>query len=111
MTPREAWARMLLCVRGLSEERVSAIVAQYPTPRALWEAFKEAEIAEEDARTKAALLDEGSSPTRGRKKKQKIAEAKHLLKDLGNDVRPVGEAVSARVYELLRAASYSDGDE
>lgn len=95
---------MLLCVNGLSEERVSAIVAEYPTPRALWEAVKEAEIMEEDTRAKAALL-QSLSPSKGRKK-EKLPQAQHLLKELGNDVRPVGEAVSAKVYEILRADDY-----
>ncbi|KAL7424025.1 Crossover junction endonuclease mus81 [Cryptotrichosporon argae] len=40
-TLRERLARMLLCVKGMSPERVGAVLDRYDTPLALWEAMKE----------------------------------------------------------------------
>jgi crossover junction endonuclease MUS81 len=102
-TVRETWAKMLLCVKGLGAEKVAAVVEQYSTPRALWDAFEQAEILEECARQKAALIE---TPTGRKTKKEPIPEARHLLKGLGTEFRPIGEAVSAKVYDIFRAADY-----
>ena len=39
-TLREKFARMLLCVKGMSAERVSSVLEIWETPRKLWEALK-----------------------------------------------------------------------
>jgi crossover junction endonuclease MUS81 len=40
-TLREKFAGMLLCVKGMSAERVSAVLDVWDTPRGLWDALKE----------------------------------------------------------------------
>ncbi|ELU44676.1 DEAD-box protein abstrakt [Rhizoctonia solani AG-1 IA] len=37
-------ARMLQCIRGLSEEKIAALLEHYPTPRSLYQAFIDAEL-------------------------------------------------------------------
>jgi len=38
-TTADVWARMLLCIKGMSAERVGAIIKTYPTARSFWSAF------------------------------------------------------------------------
>jgi crossover junction endonuclease MUS81 len=40
-TAADVWAKMLLCVKGMSAEKVGAITKRYPTATAFWTGFKE----------------------------------------------------------------------
>lgn len=126
ITVRECWARMLLCIRGMSPEKVAMVIDRYPYPRALWEAFREAEDLEEAVNLSLA---EGSSTgergetgggnlslgigQRGNSKGQrrkgeargKAESARELLCGLGGakvaSRRKIGQALSGQVYELF----------
>lgn len=110
MTLTECWARMLLCITGLSPEKVATIIEEYETPRDLWEAFRLAEKNEGTALP--ADEDEGPQKKRRRRNAQGPATAppaKYLLTTLsGSGRRHVGNAFSARVYDVLMAPGYED---
>lgn len=95
---------MLLCINGLSDEKVGAIVELYPTPVSLYSAFREAEERESFEERER---QQNPEPARGRGKKKDRFEAKYLLAKVArNPTRPIGQAVSARVYEVMMAFEY-----
>ncbi|KIY67524.1 hypothetical protein CYLTODRAFT_443992 [Cylindrobasidium torrendii FP15055 ss-10] len=97
-TIRDTWARMLLCVSGMSPEKTSAVIEAYPTPFALWEAFIRARARErEDLRTK------GREEMLGVKKKDmtKVHEPHLLLEKLGGGTRTVGKELSKKIYNVF----------
>ncbi|KAJ7928153.1 ERCC4 domain-containing protein [Mycena leptocephala] len=114
-TVRDTWARMLLCVKGMSAEKVGAVVEQWDTPRALWEAFREAQIAEQDALAWEAAEAEAAAPKgKGKgKKKSTVREARLMLQGVGGaegGVRAIGQALSTKLYDLFMSEDYEEGD-
>ncbi|KAG8933721.1 Crossover junction endonuclease mus81 [Tulasnella sp. 417] len=115
LTARECWARMLLCVNGLSPEKVAAIIDLYETPKALWESFAAAEEEEDIERQREEeeflarqAANGGKDKAKGRGKRSAGIPAKHMLTRMPNGVgrRKIGAALSEKVYELFRAYSY-----
>ncbi|KAJ7201560.1 ERCC4 domain-containing protein [Mycena pura] len=112
-TVRDTWARMLLCVRGMSAEKVRAVVDRWPTPRALWEAFLEAEAEEAAARARqeaeAEIMATGPSKGKGRKKST-VPEARKMLIGVGGEsgVRAIGPVLSSKLYDQFMAASFEE---
>ncbi|KZS98881.1 hypothetical protein SISNIDRAFT_447705 [Sistotremastrum niveocremeum HHB9708] len=116
-TVRECWARMLLCIRGMSPEKVAMVIDRYPYPRALWEAFRAAE-GREEGRGDLGLGDSegeslgggggdsmGQRSSRKGKARGKAESARELLCGLGEakvaSRRKIGQALSGQVYELF----------
>jgi crossover junction endonuclease MUS81 len=103
-------ARMLQCIRGLSEEKIAALIEHYPTPRSLYEAFIE---AEEKGLTRAdneeSQIKSGDFSGKG-KKKAKTTSAQlpeFLLTELGDGGRrKIGPALSKHVYEIFMGYEY-----
>ncbi|KAL1748375.1 ERCC4 domain-containing protein [Schizophyllum fasciatum] len=106
-TVRETWARQLLRVNKMSAEKAGAIVQRYPCARALRDAFVEAEAAEREGRAAEAAEAREAGGAGGRRKKSEVRLAKHLLKDVGQGMRLVGESLSEKVYELMMADEYA----
>ncbi|KAJ7484395.1 ERCC4 domain-containing protein [Mycena latifolia] len=115
-TVRDTWARMLLCVKGMSAEKVGAVVERWDTPRALWEAFRAAQIEEQFARAREAEEEAAAvaGPAKGKGKKKKkstVPEARMMLQGVGGaegGVRAIGPALSGKIYDLLMAVEYED---
>ncbi|KAL1677789.1 ERCC4 domain-containing protein [Schizophyllum commune] len=105
-TIRETWARQLLRVNSMSAEKAGAVVQRYPCPRALRDAFKEDEEREREERALEEM--EARVVKGGRRKKSQVRPAKHLLKDVGQGVRMVGESLSEKVYELMMSEQYAE---
>lgn len=84
-TLREGLARMLLCIKGMSPERVAAVIDVWETPRALYEAM-------------VARHAEGA---RGEGKKARLAE--HMFADdvPGEGRRKIGDAQSKALWKAL----------
>ncbi|KAJ6616499.1 ERCC4 domain-containing protein [Mycena sp. CBHHK59/15] len=115
LTVRDTWARMLLCVKGMSAEKVGAVLVRWDTPRSLWEAFLAAEREEEEGRRREAeeedALAASSAKGKGKKKKSTVPEARLLLQGVGGGeggVRAIGQALSCKLYELFMAQQYRD---
>ncbi|KAJ7253734.1 hypothetical protein B0H12DRAFT_1291882 [Mycena haematopus] len=117
VTVRDTWARMLLCVKGMSAEKVGAVIERWDTPRALWEAFRDAQEAEQEARAVEAaaadVLAAGPSKGKGRKKKSAVPEAKLMLQGVGGaegGARAIGSALSSKLYKLFMLEDYEEED-
>lgn len=77
---------MLLCIRGLSAEKVAAVIEQYRYPRELWEDY-------------VRLLSEGNV--------EKSKEGREMLCMLGSGAqkRKIGSALSGQIHELFTEPS------
>ncbi|KAG8887491.1 Crossover junction endonuclease mus81, partial [Tulasnella sp. 408] len=102
LTTRECWARMLLCVNGLSPEKVAAIIDLYDTPKALWESFAAAEEEEDIERQREneeavarQAASGGIEKGKGRGKRSAVVPAKHMLTRMPNGIgrRKIGAAL------------------
>lgn len=107
---RECFAKQLLCIRGMSAERVSFVVEEYGTIRALWEAFRQARMDEErailaEAAERIALVGHSN---KGKSKKSDIVKAELLLADLGKGRRRIGKELSSKIYDLFMKDQYDD---
>ncbi|KAJ7579013.1 ERCC4 domain-containing protein [Mycena floridula] len=104
-TVRETWARMLLCIRGMSAEKVGLVVEKYPTFQSMYNAFREAEVDEENDR-----MQEQRDTLEGKKpKKSSIREARLLIAEVGGNAgRKIGPALSTAVYHQLMGRRYED---
>ncbi|KAJ7098269.1 ERCC4 domain-containing protein [Mycena epipterygia] len=108
-TVRDTWTRMLLCVKGMSAEKVGAVVERWDTPRALWEAFRAAQL-EECARAREQAEEVAGAKGKGKKKKSAVPEARMMLQGVGGadgGVRAIGPALSSKLYDLFMAQDYS----
>ncbi|KAF7321979.1 ERCC4 domain-containing protein [Mycena kentingensis (nom. inval.)] len=108
LTVRDTWARMLLRVKGLSAEKVGAIVERWQTPRELYEAFLDAERVEVEARRQEA--ERGVNGGGRGKKKSTVPEARMMLKGIGGSeggVRAIGAVLAGRVYDLFMKGDLS----
>ncbi|KAJ7047896.1 ERCC4 domain-containing protein [Mycena alexandri] len=113
-TVRDTWTRMLLCVKGMSAEKVGAVVERWDTPRALWEAFREAQVEEQEAfaweAAEASATGKGKGKGKG-KKKSAVPEARLMLQGVGGadgGVRAIGPALSTKLYELFMSENYDE---
>jgi crossover junction endonuclease MUS81 len=117
-TLREKFARMLLCVKGMSAERVSAVLDVWETPRAMWDGLKRRLEEDEsgDGDQEETLRNEESqgrsTPTGNAetaKKKAKKSKGKVRGPDLffadvvqGEGRRKIGDALSKEVSRSRR---------
>lgn len=99
---------MLQCVRGLSEEKIAALIVHYPTPRSLFEAFKEAEEKLSKWEDSASAQTETAVGKRKGKAKQASAPSPELmLTELGGTGRrKLGPALSKVIYEVFMDNNY-----
>ncbi|KAF5352054.1 hypothetical protein D9758_009394 [Tetrapyrgos nigripes] len=92
ITVQETWARMLLCVIGVSPEKAGEIVKRYPTMRSMYLAFLE---GEEQERMERHL--------------KKGFKVKHMLEDIGgNTGRRIGPALSEKIYNVIMGSVQDD---
>ncbi|KAF7348560.1 ERCC4 domain-containing protein [Mycena venus] len=120
-TVRDTWARMLLCVRGMSAEKVGAVIKQWDTPRALWEAFRAAQEAEQDGLAWEAAEEDaqaavGASKGKGKgmKKRCAVPQARLVLQGVGGaegGARAIGQALSTKLYEVFTSEDYQEGED
>jgi crossover junction endonuclease MUS81 len=104
MTLRDQWARMLLCIKGLSAEKVATIIENYDTPNALWGAFKYAEFREAADIAKEQQGGDAAPKKRG---KSTVRRANMLLTELeATGRKKIGEAMSQKIYELFMSYKY-----
>lgn len=85
-TLREQLGRMLLCIKGMSAERVSALLDEFETPRDLWTALKE--------RNALGVVEEVDDKGKKRKRAPESFFAERIQ---GVDRRKIGEALSGAV--------------
>ena len=106
MTVFDCWTRMLLCINGLSAEKVSLIIETYPTPRSLWQAFRAATATEERQRIQEEMA--GGSAQKGKGKKNQIEPANLLLTRLPavGARKKIGPALSKKVYDQFIQLQY-----
>ena len=94
-TLKVAFGRMLLSVKGMSAERVSAILDIWETPREMWEAVK----ARKAAYTATTEMDVGTEVTGVKAKKVKVRGPDLFFADTvkGEGRRKIGDALSKEV--------------
>ncbi|KAF7323609.1 ERCC4 domain-containing protein [Mycena kentingensis (nom. inval.)] len=95
LTVLDAWARMLLCVRLMSAEKVRAVVERYPAPRVLYEVLRKAEKKERRARRRRAKGEYVEVP-----------EARELFVGIGGP-RDIGRTLSGKLYDLFTAVEFT----
>ncbi|CAE6400567.1 unnamed protein product [Rhizoctonia solani] len=105
-TLQDCTARMLQCIRGLSEEKIAALLESYPTPRSLYEAFLDAE-KHHSAQLNQELGQVGPGKGKGKgMRNTKVAptEPELMLSELGGKGRrKIGPALSKHIYEIFMA--------
>ncbi|KAJ7636918.1 hypothetical protein FB45DRAFT_1025012 [Roridomyces roridus] len=114
-TVRDTWARMLLCVKGMSPEKVGAVIERWGTPRELWEAFRDAQKEEDRLRRIEAAEQEAAArgPAKGKGRKKKSSVPELMLQGVGGaegGMRAIGPTLSTKLYELFMAMEYADSD-
>ncbi|KAJ3862072.1 ERCC4 domain-containing protein [Lentinula novae-zelandiae] len=99
ITVRETWAKMLLCINGVSAEKAGVLIQRFPTPQSLYRACKQAEQQQkEDDEDERVAKARGKKPRR----KQDVFIAKEFLKDPGgNSERKIGPALSTRIFDSM----------
>jgi crossover junction endonuclease MUS81 len=100
-TLKVAFGRMLLSVKGMSAERVSAILDIWETPMEMWEAVKARKVAaksEVEAESRAVNGD-------SKAKKSKVRGPDLFFADMvkGEGRRKIGDALSKEVGPILSA--------
>jgi len=105
-TLKEVFAYMLLCIRGMSAEKVANVLEHYDTPRKLWEAFRHAEQVEARER-ELELMQLENEKKRGRRKKSQVIPAKQMLTRLAaNGRRQIKGALAEQIYDLFMSEEY-----
>ncbi|KAG9126548.1 Crossover junction endonuclease mus81 [Ceratobasidium sp. 392] len=105
-TLQDNMARILQCIRGLSEEKISALIERYPTPRSLYEAFKEAEVRQ------STWENPTSSQVGAKGKGKKTAKSgaplpENMLAELEEQGRrKIGSALSKHIYDVFMSRVY-----
>ncbi|KAJ7718694.1 hypothetical protein DFH07DRAFT_1011587 [Mycena maculata] len=108
VTVGNTWAQMLQCVKGMSAEKASGVLKRWETPRALWEAFRVAEMAEQEGMAREEE-EAAKGKGKGKKKRSTVPEARLMLKGVSEaegGVRAIGGKLSAKVYELFTSEEY-----
>lgn len=99
-TLREAFARMLFCVKGVSAERVSAVLDEFDTPRGLWDAIKAYEEKFDGMEVDGESIE--SLGKAGKKKGEKRGKELFFADRIqGEGRRKVGDALSRDVSARL----------
>ncbi|KAK8869647.1 hypothetical protein IAR55_000215 [Kwoniella newhampshirensis] len=93
-TLREKFARMLLCVKGMSAERVSAVLDEWETPVELWESLKERDKAGDGAE----VNDGAVSVSKKRKRGKEMMFADRVK---GEGRRKIGDALSKELWKAF----------
>ena len=105
-TVKEKFSHMLSCVKGMSVEKVSAVLDEFDTPKAMWEAVKLRMIEEErQKRGDSESLGAGDSESqcqslgggKGRKKKPRGPELFFADRIQGEGRRKIGDSLSRDV--------------
>ncbi|KAK6903081.1 hypothetical protein I203_108343 [Kwoniella mangroviensis CBS 8507] len=91
-TLKEKFARMLLCVKGMSAERVSSILDIWETPRSLYESLKEREGQPKELE----VVDESTGKGRKRAKEMFFADCVK-----GEGRRKIGDALSRELWKAF----------
>ncbi|WVW82918.1 hypothetical protein I302_104932 [Kwoniella bestiolae CBS 10118] len=99
VTLKEKFARMLLCVKGMSAERVSSILDIWDTPRSLFESLKE----RDSLPSEIEVVDEGSGRRKKRGKEMFFADRVR-----GEGRRKIGDALSRELWKAFMGSD--DGD-
>lgn len=104
-TLKVAFGRMLLSVKGMSAERVSAILDIWETPREMWEALqvRVAAAAAEAADTATATVAEKGTGTKSKKAKVRGPDLFFADSVQGEGRRKIGDALSKEVSQLAGA--------
>lgn len=97
-TLRDKFARMLLCVKGMSAEKTSAILDVYDTPRRLFEAL-------EQAVNEAPNMQPDDAGGKG-KKKASVRGPELFFADRipGEGRRKIGDALSRELFRIFWGA-------
>ncbi|EJT98091.1 hypothetical protein DACRYDRAFT_111074 [Dacryopinax primogenitus] len=104
-TVQETWARMLLCVKGLSAERTSKLLDHYGTPREIWEAY--CRFTESGA-SHSGASGTSSDPVSKMRGKKHLSGPKTMLAELGGEGRrKIGNALSEKIWEVMMSKTYS----
>ncbi|ORX33412.1 hypothetical protein BD324DRAFT_639692 [Kockovaella imperatae] len=109
-TLKETFARMLMCIKGMSAEKVSAILDVYETPRAMWEALR---ARQEEEKVYLDSVTAGSVASATGKSKAKARRGPELFfadKLSGEGRRKIGDALSRDVYRAIMGSG-GGGDE
>ncbi|SJL00151.1 uncharacterized protein ARMOST_03463 [Armillaria ostoyae] len=110
-TVSTVWAKMLLSVHGLSPEKVGAILNKYPTPTSLYVAFCEAEGIQRVMQQHEDNNGGPQVPKGKRKARSDVLRAELLLADINRESgRPIGDALSKKIYTLLMSEDYSSDE-
>lgn len=100
-TLRDKFARMMMCVKGMSAEKVSAVLDVWETPRAMWEDLKAHERDWARKEPERERANEGGGESEGGKKKGKSRErGKDMFfadRVKGEGRRKIGDALSRDV--------------
>ncbi|QRW00213.1 DNA excision repair protein ERCC-4 [Ceratobasidium sp. AG-Ba] len=107
-TLQDNMARILQCIRGLSEEKIAALLEHYPTPRSLYQAFKEAEERRLDWEDSAPA--QGTGTGKGKKVTKSVVPAPEMmLAELGGQGRrKIGPALSKLIYDVFMSPTYEN---
>lgn len=108
ITLKDKFARMLMCVKGMSAEKVAAVLDVWETPRAMWEDLRGEEKRfklEARAREAAGALHgdgqgEGNKENKGKGKKKEVVRGKEMFfadRVKGEGRRKIGDALSREV--------------
>ncbi|CAE6433570.1 unnamed protein product, partial [Rhizoctonia solani] len=100
-TLQDCMARMLQCVRGLSEEKIAALLEHYPTPRSLYQAFVDSERHQS-----TQLSSAGSEKGKGKHKTTSSPPALMLSELGGRGRNKIGPALSKHIYEIFMDSEY-----
>ncbi|KIR54232.1 crossover junction endonuclease MUS81 [Cryptococcus gattii Ru294] len=91
-TLKEKFAKMMMCVKGMSAEKVSALLDEWDTPRAMWEDMKERDRQPDDL----------EPPGESRGKKRKIGKGLFFAERVqGEGRRKIGDALSESLWTAL----------
>ncbi|WWC60941.1 uncharacterized protein I303_103517 [Kwoniella dejecticola CBS 10117] len=105
VTLKEKFARMLLCVKGMSAERVSSILDIWETPIALWNSLKARDEgpAELEVGGDANAIGGGNGKKRKRGKEMFFADTVK-----GEGRRKIGDALSKELWKAFMGTNNSE---
>lgn len=96
-TLKEKFAKMMMCVKGMSAEKVSALLDEWDTPRAMWEDMKE----------KDRQPDDPDRPGQTRGKKRKMGKGSFFAERVqGEARRKIGDALSESVSFMWKFRNF-----
>ena len=105
LTQRDIWARMLLCIKGLSAEKVAEVLDIWPTPLDFFEELGEVEQEMEDNGDGSHL---GKGPAKGMTTGQRFLSERIQPPE---QRRKIGAALSAKVWDFFMKQKYDEKPE